>query len=432
MDKTTAIATASASTDTAAPHHAPNTPLEGERSGRELTGDVGARTEVGEGKDGGEKRPPDESSKHMEPASPPDEAKATRDQGNQPTTSVSTRSAPRDHSDEDASMRNPPQPSEDPGDATGNDERRPDAPTELPDKPEGRRGRRGKTRVFEASRERMGSTGDDSVEMCRPEKPDKPNHEVEGARVDEVEMRWSKALRGVEESPDEDGSDECRPGMPDEAPDEPSHETLDPSTVQVEPGGETAVEQDRSAARTDADAMIDDRAEEAHDAVQDEAERSATCPNMSIEGERGSALAQGQSTTTDKPDNQRSETSVDNIPRAPPEPPPPVHTPDKPTHCTNEPPSIELEGERCTSASCDVGPTSAETDAREKLTNLPDALGRERERSKRRTRENSPRRAQEELEDLGCEVDVLVMSEGDEDPQNQPKAAQDVSERISK
>ena len=32
-DKTTAIATASASTDAAAPHHAPNTPLEGERSG---------------------------------------------------------------------------------------------------------------------------------------------------------------------------------------------------------------------------------------------------------------------------------------------------------------------------------------------------------------------------------------------------------------
>ena len=95
-DKTTAIATASASTDAAAPHHARNTPLKGERSGRESTGKVGARTEVGKGEDGGEKRLSHESSKPTEPASSPDEAEATRDQGNQPTTSMSAQSVPRD------------------------------------------------------------------------------------------------------------------------------------------------------------------------------------------------------------------------------------------------------------------------------------------------------------------------------------------------
>ena len=128
-DETTAIATASVSTDAAAPHYAPNTPLKGEQSGRELTGEVGARTEVGEGEDGGEKCLPDKSSKPTEPTSPPDEVMATRDQDQE-------LSAPRDHLD-NVDMRNPTRPSEDPGDVTGDDEHCPDAPTELPNKPEG-------------------------------------------------------------------------------------------------------------------------------------------------------------------------------------------------------------------------------------------------------------------------------------------------------
>ena len=103
-----------------------------------MTGDVGARTEVGEGEDGGEKCLPDESSKPMEPTSPPDEVKATRDQDQESMTSASARSAPRDHLD-NAITRNPTRPSEDPGDATGDNEHRPDAPTEPPDMPEGTR-----------------------------------------------------------------------------------------------------------------------------------------------------------------------------------------------------------------------------------------------------------------------------------------------------
>ena len=164
MDKTTAITTVSASIDAATSHHAPNTPFEGEQSGQEFTGEVGARTEVGEGKDNSKKHPPDKSSKPMKPTSPPDEAGATQDQGLQPATSMSTQRVPFDHPDKDAGMRNPPQPSEDPGDAMGDNEHHSDAPIELSNKPEGRRGQRGKTRVFKVSRECTGSMDDNNIE----------------------------------------------------------------------------------------------------------------------------------------------------------------------------------------------------------------------------------------------------------------------------
>ena len=132
----------------------------------------------------------------------PDEVKATQDQDQESTTSASARSAPRDHPD-DASTRNPTRPSEDPGDVTGDDEHRPDAPTEPPNKP--------------------------------------LDKEVEGARVEglEVETAVAEESRGVEEDPREDGSDERRPGMADEPPDEAQVESRGPDSVQVEPGGET-------------------------------------------------------------------------------------------------------------------------------------------------------------------------------------------------
>ena len=76
-----------------------------------------------------------------------------------------------------------------------------------------------------------------------------------------------------------------------------------------------------------ADAETDGRAEEAHGDVQDKAERSATCRNASIEGERGSALAQGQLTTADEENDQRTSTGVDDVPSPSPEPPPPVLVP---------------------------------------------------------------------------------------------------------
>ena len=66
-----------------------------------------------------------------------DQAKTTQDQGHQTTTtSMSAQSASCHHPD-DASIRNPPQPSEDPGDAMGDNEHCPNTSTELPDLLEG-------------------------------------------------------------------------------------------------------------------------------------------------------------------------------------------------------------------------------------------------------------------------------------------------------
>ena len=133
----------------------------------------------------------------------PDEVKATRDQDQESTTSASAGSAPRNHPDKDTGTKNPTRPSEDLGDATGDDERRPDAPTEPPDKP--------------------------------------LDEEVEGARVEgsEVETGVPESSRDVEESPHMDGDEERRPGWPDEPPDKPYGIPRDPDRVQVEPGGET-------------------------------------------------------------------------------------------------------------------------------------------------------------------------------------------------
>ena len=172
-----------------------------------------------------------------------------------------------------------------------------------------------------------------------------------------------------------------------------------------------------------------------HGTVQVEGENAKRHRDGSIAGERWSARPHERSTATDEND-QRTSTSNDDIPRAPPEPPPPLTSPDETMRSQDEPPSVELEGERKGVASCDARPTTgdadvagvpgADEDAREKQTNLPDVLGCEQERSKQRTRENSPRRAREELEDLGCEADVSVTSEGDEDPRNRPQTVQNV------
>ena len=150
---------------------------------------------------------------------------------------MSAWSAPHNHP-EDAVTTDPPRPSEDPADAMGDDEHRPDAPTEPPDMPEGMR-RRG--------------------------------------TWERVEKRVSGASRGVQEDLGVDGDEERRPGWPDEPPDKPYGAPRDPDRVQAEPGGKTAVEQDGSAAHEDADATIDGRAEEAHSTVQVEGENTKRC-----------------------------------------------------------------------------------------------------------------------------------------------------------
>ena len=119
------------------PHPPQSLPLEGERTGQTSGGGIRLTA-----------RKTDWSTKTSASAQSasrnhPDAAKATTDPGDA-TTSASVRSASRTYPlDGDAESTDAPRPSEDPGGATGDDERRPDAPTEPPDQPAGTRGRGG-------------------------------------------------------------------------------------------------------------------------------------------------------------------------------------------------------------------------------------------------------------------------------------------------
>ena len=256
-----------------------------------------------------------------------------------------------------------------------------------------------------------------------------------------AETMVSRVLRVVEECPDEDSSDERRPGMADEPPDEAQVESRGPDSVQVEPGGETESRRNGGVMHGDADAGIDDRAEEAHGDVQFKAERSATCRDESIAGERWSARPHERSTTTDEND-QRTSTGVNDVPSPSPEPPPPVLVPYGPAQRRNEPPSVELEGERESVVSCDAGPTACEADVSvmsegdEDPRNRPkaaqDTLERTRERSKRRTRGYSPGRAQVDPGDQRDEADAPPASRSVEDDGNWLRKLRNTSERERK
>jgi hypothetical protein len=281
-----------------------------------------------------------------------------------------------DHPEGDDGSTNPTRPSRDPADATGDDEHRPDAPTEPPDMPEGTRGRgsweRVETGVSRASREVEGGPGDDDEEH--------------------------RSLRS------------------DEPPDEPSTETRDRPAVQVEPGGETEAKRNGSIAHGNADAEVDSEVVGAHRDAQVDVESAQTPRDTTSKGERARATAHTRSTTTDEETGQRTETDVDDIPEDPPDPFTPLPMPDQPARPQNEPPSVELEGERRTVASCDVEHNGGKAEASgasygveddgkrpKKLWNTSEP---ERQRSERRTRTNSPRWARDERHDPGGATDA--------------------------
>ena len=314
MDETAAIATASMSTDAAAPHHKPSAPLEGKQRGRETTGETGADD---------------------------DHAEATQDQGDQATTSAS------------AQVR----PSEDLADATDDEEHHPDEPTKPPDKPEG-----------------MARHGD--------------KRSVEGVQL--RELRVSRvSMEGAQTT--DDGDDDTvkmhRPTKPKDPPDD----------VEVEPGGETKARRCGSVAHEDVDADVDWDVGEARRDAQVKRESAGMRREVSIERERGSASAHERSTTTVEDTDQHPSTDDDDVPGIPPTPPEPL---DEAVQRTDEPLSVELEGEWNDLASCDVGPTRVEADATGVLGGEDDSMNRPKgaqntseraqERSRRRPREHPP------------------------------------------
>jgi len=303
----------------------------------------------------------------------------TREMDQPMKTSVSAWSASRNHP---AMSTDAPRPSEDTGDATGDNEHHPDAPTELPDMPKGTRGQGGEVQVemsvLGTSRECGGGTGDE-------------------------------------------GSNKRRPGKPTEPPDEPQLELRDCRDVQVDPGGETGqVERNECAAHGIADTGDDkEAAEEALQGAQVDGESTTACQNVSIMGERWCAAhrAHGRLTTAaaDKENNQRAETIDDNVPETPPEPPPPLIDPAGSSTRENRPPSIELEGERRLSASFNE-PTQAETntlgvsghaeDPRNRPKKLWTTLEQVPARSDQSEEGDSPRRPPDDPDDPSGEVSM--------------------------
>ena len=291
---------------------------------------------------------------------------------NKPTAPETTS---KDHPDEDGGPTNPTRLSSDPGDATGDDERRPDTPTDPPDQSEGTRGRGGEE------------------------------------RVESSELRVSRAPNDVQEGLGENIDEECRPRRPGEPP----NEARNPTDVQVEPGGKTGeVKRNGCTAHDDADAEVDGEVADTHRDVQNEVESMETRWEASTEGECWSATTHERSSMEAVKNDQRTSMNVNDVPEDPPDPP--LTSPDEPTRPENEPPSVELEGERRRDPSCDDGSISAEATASGELEgdedprNRPKAaqnkLDRVRERLEQRDEENSPGRTQDEPDAPGDEADA--------------------------
>ena len=364
------------------------------------------------------------ASASMDAAAPRNnQAKATRDQGQLTKTSASAQSASRDHPDTETTDLT--RPSRDPEDATGDDERCQDAPTEPPDMPEGTRGQGSRKGVeADVSRRSRGQA------------------DVEGAKVGAVETSVLQTSRSVQEGPG-DGDDEERwPGVLDEPSDEPSVECQDPAGMQVDPGGETKPERNESAALESADTEANGRVAGACRDAQVMGESAGTRRGASIEAEEWSASTHARSTTRAEENGQRTSTGVDDAPRAPPEPPQPPEPPDEAANRQNEPPSVELEGERIPNPSCDVGRISAEAnasgpseddeDARDRLKKLVNMSDHISEGSKRRGREDSPKGAQDERDDPGDNADASTASWSVEDVGKRSKKLREALKRIRK
>ena len=168
---------------------------------------------------------------------------------------------------------------------------------------------------------------DDDDEDCQAhERADNPMHGADTS-TDTAAPHHNPA-KAVQDQGDQAKTSASAPSAPR---DHPGHiELRDPTGVQVKPGGETSVERDGSAVHESTDAGTDRIAEEAHGNVQVEVESTEMCQAESIEGERRSALVCRRSTTRADEDDQCTSTSDDNIPRAPPEPPPSLTSPDEP------------------------------------------------------------------------------------------------------
>jgi len=108
--------------------------------------------------------------------------------------------------------------------------------------------------------------------------------------------------------------------------------------------------------------------------VEDLGESATTHRETLVAGEKECASGHIRSMRADAESDQRTSSGVDNVPETPPEPPLPPSSPTAPSaQAWNVPLSVELEGEKRLSASCDVTPTRAETNVSEASKDIEDA-----------------------------------------------------------
>ena len=110
--------------------------------------------------------------------------------------------------------------------------------------------------------------------------------------------------------------------------------------------------------------------------------------------------------------DQRTPTS-DDIPRAPPEPPPSFTSPDEPARRQTQPPSVELEGERRSQSSFE--------DARNRLKKARNTSEHERESSEQDEEKNSPDGAKINPSNPRDEADASPVQRTVEDVGKSPK-----------
>ena len=168
--------------------------------------------------------------------------------------------------------------------------------------------------------------------------------------------------------------------------------------------------------------------------TQVEMESAVTRREASIEGEESSATTHEQSMPGDEETGQHTVPEDDDLPGAPSEPPPPLTSPDEPARRENEPPSVELEGERRGNPSCDADATgvcSRVEDNGKRQKNLENASERIDEPLEQKDEGDSPEGALDELDAPGDKADASPASGRVEDDGERPMRLRNASERIS-
>ena len=282
----------------------------------------------------------------------------------------------------------------------------------------------------------------------RPRPPDSADDEVQRARVVEVEV--SRVSDEVEAVAETNGDEECQPERPVKPPDGAeegarplgtAHDVARrPEAVEVEPGGIGDVGRHGSTELERTDAGSGCGIGGASPDAGIEGETAVTRPDETMEVVCASATERERPIAADEDNDQRTSRIGHDVPRLPLEPPKPPDRPLERPQREEEPPSVELEGERSGFASCDEacraveadvsGLSDGDDDPRNRPKGLQDASEHAHGRVGRQVERNSPRPTRDKPGDPEREADASRASSGDEDPCKVPKKPTEAREQV--